>query len=154
GLEREVVQEADEGEVERDEIPLASRIARFFKGKRKSAPAAGEGSEPAKRETTTTLALALRDVTEPRPAPTLGDPYLPAVSGGGLDYVYRAPVPASIPSAGKEIRIPLTAQTFRAAAFYEATPALAATAFLRARVRNDGTRPLLRGPVAIFGDGE
>ena len=31
-------------------------------------------------------------------------------------------------------------------AFHEATPALAATAFLRARVRNDGKRPLLRGP--------
>jgi hypothetical protein len=157
GLEREVAQEADEGD-ERDELPLSSRIARFFKGKSKSAPAAGEASAlasaPAKRETYTTLALALRDATEPRPAPKLGDPYLPAVSGGGLDYVYRAPVPASIPSAGKEIRIPLTVQTFRAAAFYEATPALAATAFLRARVRNDGTRPLLRGPVAIFGDGE
>ena len=45
-------------------------------------------------------------------------------------------------------------QTFRTAAFYEATPALAATAFLRARVRNDGKRPLLRGPATIFGDGE
>ena len=28
------------------------------------------------------------------------------------------------------------------------------TAFLRARVRNDGKRPLLRGPATIFGDGE
>jgi uncharacterized protein (TIGR02231 family) len=52
------------------------------------------------------------------------------------------------------VRVPLAAQTFAAAAFHEATPALAATAFLRARVRNDGKRPLLRGPATIFSDGE
>jgi uncharacterized protein (TIGR02231 family) len=52
------------------------------------------------------------------------------------------------------VRVPLASQTFRTSAFYEATPALATTAFLRARVRNDGTRPLLRGPATIFGDGE
>ena len=84
----------------------------------------------------------------------LSDPYLPAVSGGGLDYVYQAPTPATIPSSGKQVRIPLAAQTFRTTAFHEATPALATTAFLRARVRNDGKRPLLRGPATIFGDGE
>ncbi len=98
--------------------------------------------------------LALYDVTSSRQPPTLGDPYLPAVTAGGLDYIYPAPTPVTIPSTGQELRIPLASQSFRASAFYEATPGLAATAFLRARVRNDGKRPLLRGPATIFGDGE
>jgi hypothetical protein len=98
--------------------------------------------------------LALFDATTPARAPTLSDPYLPAISAGGLDYVYQAPKRATIVSSSKQVRIPLASQTFQAAAFHEATPALAPTAFLRARARNDGKRPLLRGPVTIFGDGE
>jgi len=103
---------------------------------------------------TTSLPLALYESGPTRRGPAFSDPYLPAVSAGGLDYVYQAPTPATIPSSGKQVRIPLAAQTFQATAFHEATPALAATAFLRARVRNDGKRPLLRGPATIFGDGE
>jgi hypothetical protein len=102
----------------------------------------------------TSVPLALVDVTSPARAPALTDPYLPAVSAGGLDYVYQAPTKATIASSSKQVRIPLASQTFQATAFHEATPALAPTAFLRARVRNDGKRPLLRGPVTIFGDGE
>jgi hypothetical protein len=98
--------------------------------------------------------LALYDVPPPSEKPRLLDPYLPAVSAGGFDFVYRAPTPVAVPSTGKQVRIPLASQTYRTTAYYEAMPALAATAFLHARVRNDGTRPLLRGPVAIFGDGE
>jgi len=98
--------------------------------------------------------LALFEAPPARRAPVLTDPYLPAVSACGFDYVHQAPAPATVPSTGKQIRIPLAAQSFRIAAFYEATPALAPTAFLRARVRNDGKRPLLRGPANIFGDGE
>jgi uncharacterized protein (TIGR02231 family) len=94
------------------------------------------------------------DATSPARGPALTDPYLPAVSAGGLDYVYQAPTKATIASSSKQVRIPLASQTFQAAVFYEATPALAPTAFLRARVRNDGKRPLLRGPATIFGDGE
>src|SRR6185312_13492360 len=97
--------------------------------------------------------LALFD-RPPRAVPQLTDPLLPAVSAGGLDYVYPAPTAATVPSSGRQTRIPLAVQTFRAAAYHQATPALAATAFLRARVRNDGKRPLLRGPVTIFGEGE
>jgi uncharacterized protein (TIGR02231 family) len=100
------------------------------------------------------LPLALYESGPARRGVAFSDPYLPAVSAGGLDYVYQAPTPATIPSSGKQVRIPLAAQTFQATAFHEATPALAATAFLRARVRNDGKRPLLRGPATIFGDGE
>jgi uncharacterized protein (TIGR02231 family) len=98
--------------------------------------------------------LDLFEATSSRRPPALTDPYLPAVSAGGFDYVYQAPTAGTVPSTGKQIRIPLASQTFRIAAFYEATPALAATAFLRARVRNDGKRPLLRGPASLFGDGE
>ena len=98
--------------------------------------------------------LALFDAAPSRRPPPLTDPYLPAVSAGGLDYVYQAPTPATIASSARQVRIPLTSQSFRTSTFYEAAPALAATAFLRARVRNDGKRPLLRGPAAIFGDGE
>ena len=102
----------------------------------------------------TVMSLALSEPVSARPPPSFSDPFLPAVSAGGLDYVYRAPSPSTVTSSGKEIRIPLASQTFSAAAFYQATPALATTAFLRARVRNDGKRPLLRGPATIFGDGE
>jgi hypothetical protein len=100
------------------------------------------------------MPLGLIDATPPRRPPVLTDPYLPAVSAGGFDYVYQSPTPGTVPSTGRQIRIPLAAQSFGTTAFYEATPALAPTAYLRARVRNDGKRPLLRGPAAIFGDGE
>ncbi len=103
---------------------------------------------------TRSMPLALNESGPARRRVAFSDPYLPAVSAGGLDYVYQAPTPATIPSSGKQVRIPLAAQTFQATAFHEATPALATTAFLRARVRNDGKRPLLRGPATIFGDGE
>jgi hypothetical protein len=102
---------------------------------------------------TVTVPMALLDEASARAA-VLSDPRLPAVSAGGFDYVYRAPATATIASAPKQIRIVLASQAFRAAVFHEATPALAGAAFLRARVHNDGARPLLRGPVTIFGDGE
>jgi uncharacterized protein (TIGR02231 family) len=100
------------------------------------------------------MPLALNDTPAPSRGPVLSDPYLPAVSAGGLDYVYQSPTKATVASSSKQVRVPLASQTFRATAFHEATPALAPTAFLRARVRNDGKRPLLRGPATIFGDGE
>jgi hypothetical protein len=103
---------------------------------------------------TTSVPLALYEAGPAQRGPAFSDPYLPAVSAGGLDYVYQAPTRATIPSSGKQVRIPLATQSFQATAFHEATPALATTAFLRARVSNDGKRPLLRGPATIFGDGE
>jgi hypothetical protein len=105
-------------------------------------------------DSVSSVPMALFDATPAHRAPALSDPYLPAVSAGGLDHVYLSPTPATIPSTGTQVRIPLASQTFRAAVYYEATPALATTAFLRARVRNDGKLPLLRGPASIFGDGE
>lgn len=135
------------------------RYARAMK-KRMKSDEAEEGSErpsvlsAAGAASSTSVPLALYETGPARRGPAFSDPYLPAVSAGGLDYVYKAPTPASIPSSGKQVRIPLAAQSFQATAFHEATPALATTAFLRARVRNDGKRPLLRGPATIFGDGE
>jgi hypothetical protein len=119
-----------------------------------SSPEVSKRSSRSSESASMSVPLALYDVTTSRRPPTLTDPLLPAVSAGGLDYVYPAPTPATIPSTGVQVRIPLASQTFRASAFYEATPGLATTAFLRARVRNDGKRPLLRGPATIFGDGE
>jgi hypothetical protein len=102
----------------------------------------------------TSMSLALYDTGSGRAAPTFNDSLLPAVSAGGLDYVYQAPTPLAVPSTGRQVRVPLASQTFAATAFHDATPALATTAFLRARVRNDGKRPILRGPATIFSDGE
>jgi hypothetical protein len=116
--------------------------------------ALGRSSSSKSQASSLSVPLALYDVSAPARGPALSDPYLPAVSAGGLDYVYQAPTKATIASSGKQVRVPLASQTFKAAAFHEATPALATTAFLRARVRNDGKRPLLRGPATIFGDGE
>jgi hypothetical protein len=124
------------------------------KGPLAEAPAIGRRPSQAAPPPARRVPLALYDVPPPSEKPRLSDPYLPAVSAGGFDFVYRAPTPVAVPSTGKQVRIPLASQTYRTTTYYEATPALAATAFLHARVRNDGTRPLLRGPVAIFGDGE
>jgi uncharacterized protein (TIGR02231 family) len=82
------------------------------------------------------------------------DPYLPAVTAGGLDYIYEAPARATIPSLAEDKRVPLAAQSFAAQTFYEATPALDTTAFVRAKVKNGTGRPLLRGPTNIFVGGE
>jgi hypothetical protein len=110
---------------------------------------------PSNEQTQTIITVAGELFDAPAaPRPELSDPRLPAVSAGGFDYVYRAPVRATIASSGKEIRIPLASQAFRTAVFHQATPSLNATAFLHARVRNDGKQSLLRGPVTIFGDGE
>jgi hypothetical protein len=131
--------------------PVTRQNYEAYSGQVSSAPAPAAAPPPAP---VTRVPLALYDRPPPSETPQLSDPYLPAVSAGGFDFVYRAPTPVAVPSTGKELRIPLASQTFRTTAYYEATPALATTAFLRARVRNDGKRPLLRGPAAIFGDGE
>jgi hypothetical protein len=145
---------SDQEEVlEAEEAPVAIHMS----GRRyplAGAPAIRRSKQDKEAGSMTSVPLALYDVSAPARGPVLTDPYLPAVSAGGLDYVYQAPTKATIASSGKQVRIPLASQTFKATAFHEATPALATTAFLRARVRNDGKRPLLRGPATIFGDGE
>jgi len=90
------------------------------------------------------------DLFEPRATRTLFDPNLPAVAAGGLDYVYAAPTAATVKSTGEQFRVPLAADSYAVEVFYEATPSLEPTAYLRAKVVNAKREPLLGGPVNIF----
>jgi len=100
-----------------------------------------------------TRSLALRDARGYR-APNFTDRMLPAVLAGGLDYVYAAPVRATVPSTGEQLSVPLASESFPVKLFYEATPSLASTAYLRAAVRNRRAKPILAGPANIFVRGD
>lgn len=78
------------------------------------------------------------------------DSSLPAVLAGGLDYVYRSPSPATIPSTGDQLSVPLSSEVHPAQVQYLATPALKKTAYLQAEVTNRTATPILAGPVNIF----
>lgn len=82
--------------------------------------------------------------------PSFGDPLLPAMSAGGLDYVYDAPVKTSVPAEAQALRVPLAARSYPVDTFYEATPSLAETAYLKASVKNGSVLPILAGPANIF----
>jgi hypothetical protein len=80
----------------------------------------------------------------------IADPTLPAALAGGLDFEYDAPTRVSIPSRAERLRVPLASRTYAATTFYEATPSLQPTAFLKATVENGTTLPILGGPANIF----
>ncbi len=103
------------------------------------------------RRTRRTVATSLR-LFEPvyYHPPRFSDSSLPAVVAGGLDYIYDCPTRASIPSSGQALRVPLAAEVYPVETFYEATPSLKKTAYLKAKVTNRGKRPILQGPVNIF----
>jgi hypothetical protein len=82
--------------------------------------------------------------------PTFSDPLLPAVTAGGFDWVYDAPLPATVPSNASGLRVPLAVRTAPTSTFYEATPALAPTAYLKATLKNGAKLPILAGPATIF----
>ena len=82
--------------------------------------------------------------------PRFSDPNLPAVAAGGLDYVFACPTKITVPSTGKRLRVPLSADTFPVETFYETTPSLMTMAFLKATVTNKGERPILMGPANVF----
>ncbi|MBW2704297.1 MAG: DUF4139 domain-containing protein, partial [Deltaproteobacteria bacterium] len=86
--------------------------------------------------------------------PRFSDSSLPAVVAGGLDYVYKCPTKVNIPSKGERISVPLSVEVYPADTFYEATPSLKKTAYLKAVVENKGKRPILAGPVNIFMGGD
>jgi len=86
--------------------------------------------------------------------PSFANKNLPAVTAGGLDYVWDAPAPATIPSSGDRVRVPLSVERYQVTAFYEATPALSKVAYLKATVRNKGQRPVLAGDATVFVGGE
>lgn len=90
-----------------------------------------------------------------RPGPgwakqVFSDPYLPAVSAGGLDWVYDAPIAATVPSQAEQLRVPLASRSYDVQTFYEATPSLAKTAYLKATVKNGSKLPILAGPANVF----
>jgi hypothetical protein len=93
-------------------------------------------------------AFALFEAPMSRPRPV--DPSSPAALAGGLSYVYAAAARATVRSTGDAYRAPLARETHPVTAYYEATPALAPQAFLRATVTNRSSRPILGGPVGIF----
>jgi hypothetical protein len=112
----------------------ASREARKKSAPRPSLPAAG---------------LRLSSATAWQ-RPTFDDPLLPAVSAAGFDVVYNAPLPATVPSDASGLKVPLAVRAYDVSTFYEATPSLATTAYLKATVKNGATVPILAGPANVF----
>ncbi|HEY4224146.1 MAG TPA: mucoidy inhibitor MuiA family protein, partial [Myxococcota bacterium] len=82
--------------------------------------------------------------------PYFSDQTLPAVTAGGFDYVYDAPVTTSVPSQADHLRVPLATRSYDVSTFYEATPSLATTAYLKATVKNGSQLPILAGPANVF----
>ena len=93
------------------------------------------------------LRLSSRDAWQ---RPAFYDPFLPAVSAAGFDAVYEAPLPATVPSQAQSLRVPLAAREYAVTTFYEATPSLATTAYLKATVKNGTGLPILAGPANVF----
>ena len=93
--------------------------------------------------------LALFDQTLST-TPHFSEPDLPAVLAGGLDYVYRARTPATVPSSDETHVVPLDAASWPVTTRYAAAPGLRPTAYLEATVKNARDTPLLAGPVDIF----
>jgi hypothetical protein len=83
-------------------------------------------------------------------APRFQNPALPAVTAGGLDYVYPAIARATIPSNGQKLKVPLASESYPVSAYYESTPSIEPTAYLKATVTNKSERPVLLGPATIF----
>ena len=133
-----------------------------------AAPAADEAEESLASKTISAAGGLLQSITggeraeavnrrglsilaEPLPMKqTFSDPTLPAMSAGGLDYVYDAPVTTTIPSQADSLRVPLAERSYDVQTFYEATPSLATTAYLKATVKNGSKLPILAGPANIF----
>jgi hypothetical protein len=82
--------------------------------------------------------------------PTFSDPFLPAVSAAGFDVVFDAPLPATVLSQAQALRVPLSVRETAVTTFFEATPALSKTAFLKATVKNGTGLPILAGPANVF----
>jgi uncharacterized protein (TIGR02231 family) len=125
-------------------------------------PAVANSAAPQRWSVASNAAPATRvGLFEPPPPPL---PWLPpdspAALAGGLDHVYRTPTRVDVAPDGQVHRVPLARESLPVEVFYEATPALAPHAFLRATVTNRSPRPILGGPVGIFvaggfaGDGQ
>lgn len=114
-----------------------------------SAPGSIFGDK-ADRVTNTSLALF---ESAPQRGPQFSDGDLPAVSAAGFEYIYAAKTKMTVPSTNEPLRAPLGRSGYPVTTFYEASPALATNAYLKATVKNPGPQPILRGPVTIFVNG-
>jgi hypothetical protein len=111
-----------------------------------SAPMA-KAASGATRSPTRGLRLHARDAWQ---RPTFADPFLPAHSAGGFDAVYPAPLRTTVPSQAERLRVPLATRRYQVTTFYEATPSLSPTAYLKATVKNGTGLPILAGPAHVF----
>jgi hypothetical protein len=120
-----------------------------------------DGNQKMARDAAPATAIASTSTPAGRPAlrlssrdawqrPTFADAFLPAVSAAGFDAVYEAPLPATVPSQAQSLRVPLAAREYAVKTFYEATPSLSPTAYLKATVKNGTGLPILAGPAHIF----
>lgn len=107
----------------------------------------GLGKDSARATTSRSLALHPRRGWSKQ---TFADPTLPAVSAGGFDFVYDAPIALTVPSQAQGMRVPLASRSYDVDTFFEATPSLATTAFLKATVKNGSKLPILAGPATVF----
>ena len=93
--------------------------------------------------------LPLTQATLPKKLAGLG-PTTPAALAAGVEYLYEAPARFDIASNQQPIRVPIGVERFDTEAFHQATPGLATTAYLRVRLTNRSSRPMLAGPTQIF----
>jgi len=105
------------------------------------------------KERVRNTSLALFESAPRRRGPNFSDADLPAVSAAGFEYIYDAKTKMTVPSTNEALRAPLGRSGYPVTTFYEASPALAKNAFLKATVKNPGPQPILRGPVTIFVNG-
>ncbi|MBI2372499.1 MAG: DUF4139 domain-containing protein [Deltaproteobacteria bacterium] len=105
----------------------------------------------ASQSDTRRTSMGLHDPADfgPPPGGPLVDPGLLSLPGG-FEHVFVSPATVDVSSAGELVRVPLEVERLSVETFYEATPSISTIAYLRAKVRNKGARPLLAGPVEIF----
>ncbi|MFN3201493.1 MAG: DUF4139 domain-containing protein [Bradymonadia bacterium] len=84
----------------------------------------------------------------------LSDPSLPAVAAGGLDFTWDATTRVVVPSGPDEQQVPLAAFQAPITLYYEASPGVSTTAYLKGEVANGTGDPLLAGPVRLFSGGD
>lgn len=82
-----------------------------------------------------------------------GDDALPGVYDGGEARVFQALGAVSVPSDGRPHRVSTGGFESEATAGLLAMPEVAAQVFLRARLNNRGSQPVLAGPVTLLRDG-
>lgn len=88
------------------------------------------------------------------PQRRLTQPDLPAVAAGGLDFTWSAATRVVVPSGPDEQRVPLAAFQAPVDLYYEVSPGVSTTAYLKGEAVNGTGAPLLAGPVRLFSGGD